>query len=68
MLHLDLTGAKKLDHITPIMAPLHFVPFHLRIKFKMYFDDVVFKALTGQALTYMTSLIHLHTIPLFLYI
>lgn len=36
MLHLDLTGAKKLDHIIPIMASLHFVPFHLRIKFKMY--------------------------------
>ncbi len=42
-----LTGAKKHDHITPILASLHWLPVSFRIQFKILL--IVFKALNGQA-------------------
>ncbi len=48
-----LTRAKKTDHITPILASLHWLPVHSRIQFKMLL--FVFKALNGQAPFYLTD-------------
>jgi len=30
-----ITGACKFDHITPILLDLHWLPVHLRIKYKI---------------------------------
>ncbi len=50
-----LTGAKKHDHITPILASLHWLPVSFRIQFKIVL--IVFKALNGQAPSYISDLI-----------
>uniref|UniRef100_A0A673GVL3 WD repeat-containing protein 26 n=1 Tax=Sinocyclocheilus rhinocerous TaxID=307959 RepID=A0A673GVL3_9TELE len=50
-----LTRAKKTDHITPILASLNWLPVHFRIQFKMLL--FVFKALNGQAPSYLTDLL-----------
>ncbi len=50
-----LTGAKKHDHITPILASLHWLPVSFRIQFKILL--IVFKAHNGQAPSYISDLI-----------
>ncbi len=50
-----LTGAKKYDHVTPILASLHWLPLHFRVQFKIVL--FVFKALNNQALSYLKSLL-----------
>ncbi len=50
-----LTGAKKHDHITPILASLHWLPVSFRIQFNILL--IVFKALNGQAPSYISDLI-----------
>ncbi len=50
-----LTGAKRHDHITPILASLHWLPVSFRIQFKILL--IVFKALNGQAPSYISDLI-----------
>ncbi len=50
-----LTGAKKYDHVTPILASLHWLPFHFRVQFKILL--FVFKALKNQAPSYLKDLL-----------
>ena len=50
-----LTGTKRSDHISPILATLHWLPLSFRIDFKILL--LVFKALNGQAPTYIRDLL-----------
>ncbi len=50
-----LTGAKKYDHVTPILASLHWLPVHFRVQFKILL--FVFKALKNQAPSYLKDLL-----------
>ncbi|XP_067221749.1 guanine nucleotide-binding protein G(o) subunit alpha-like [Chanodichthys erythropterus] len=54
-----LTGTKKREHITPILASLHWLPVRFRIGFKILL--FVFKALNGLAPQYITDLIQIYT-------
>ena len=54
-----LTRSKKSCHITPILASLHWLPVHYRIHFKVL--TFTFRAIHGQAPTYITELIHPYT-------
>ncbi|XP_055493235.1 uncharacterized protein LOC129698247 [Leucoraja erinacea] len=54
-----LTGTRKRDHITPILASLHWLPVQFRINFKILL--YVYKALNGLAPTYIKSLLTHHT-------
>ena len=56
-----LTGTNKFEHITPVLASLHWLPVHFRIQFKTLL--IVFEALNGQAPSYMTDLIHWRSAP-----
>ena len=51
-----LTGKKKRDHITPILASLHWLPVRFRIDFKMLLS--VFKAKHGLAPPYLCEFIN----------
>ncbi len=46
---------KKYDHITPILASLHWLPVHLKIQFKILL--FVFKALNNRAPSYLKVLL-----------
>ena len=48
-----LTGTKKREHITPVLASLHWLPVKYRIDFKILL--FVFKALNGLALAYISN-------------
>lgn len=50
-----LTRAKKTEHVTPILASLHWLPVHFRIQLKMLL--FVFKVLNGQAPSYLIDLL-----------
>ena len=50
-----LTRTKRCDHITPILAALHWLPVSFRIDFKILL--LVFKALNGQAPAYICDLL-----------
>ncbi len=50
-----LTGTRKREHITPILASLHWLPVRFRIDFKILI--LVFKSLNGLAPTYLSDLI-----------
>ncbi|KAL3056304.1 hypothetical protein OYC64_018905 [Pagothenia borchgrevinki] len=54
-----LTRHKKRDHITPILASLHWLPIRFRIDFKLLL--FVFKALNGLAPAYISELLHRYT-------
>ncbi len=51
-----LTGTRKYEHISPILASLHWLPVHFRITFKMIL--FVFKSLNGLAPPYISELLH----------
>ena len=51
-----LTGTRKYEHITPILASLHWLPIHFRVHFKIIL--FVFKSLNGLAPPYLTELLH----------
>ncbi|XP_034562467.1 uncharacterized protein LOC117829052, partial [Notolabrus celidotus] len=53
-----LIGARKREHITPILASLHWLPVHFRVHFKIIL--FVFKSLNGLAPPYLSELIHLY--------
>ena len=55
-----LTGTRRREHITPILASLHWLPIHFRIQFKVLL--FVFKALNGLAPAYITDLIQPHSV------
>ena len=50
-----LTGTKIRDHISPILASLHWLPVKSRIEFKILL--LTYKALHGQAPSYLKELI-----------
>ncbi|MDF4350591.1 reverse transcriptase family protein, partial [Vibrio parahaemolyticus] len=50
-----LTGTKKRDHISPVLASLHWLPVKSRIEFKILL--LTYKALNGQAPSYLRELI-----------
>ncbi|XP_078025739.1 uncharacterized protein LOC144463847 [Epinephelus lanceolatus] len=50
-----LTGTKKQDHISPVLASLHWLPVKSRIEFKILL--LTYKALNGQAPSYLRELI-----------
>ena len=50
-----LTGSRKFDHITPILASLHWLPISFRIEFKILL--ITYKAISGLAPSYITDLI-----------
>lgn len=54
-----LTGVRKYEHITPVLASLHWLPVRYRINFKILL--FVFKSLNGLAPSYISELILLHT-------
>lgn len=56
-----LTGTKKHAHISPVLASLHWLPVNFRIQFKILL--IVFKALNGQAPSYISELINLQSTP-----
>ncbi len=50
-----LTGTRKKDHISPILASLHWLPVKFRIDFKI--AVYVYKALAGLAPKYISDLL-----------
>ena len=50
-----VTGARKNDHITPILVQLHWLPVSYRIVFKHLF--FVYKSLNGLCPQYLTNLL-----------
>ena len=54
-----LTRTKKRDHITPVLASLHWLPIRFRIDFKILL--LVFKSLHGLAPLYLGELLQLRT-------
>jgi len=55
-----LTGTRRREHITPILASLHWLPVLFRIQFKVL--QFVFKALNGLAPTYITELVQPYSV------
>ncbi len=51
-----LTGIRKYEHISPILASLHWLPVHFRNQFKILL--FVFKSLNGLAPPYIYELLH----------
>uniref|UniRef100_A0A3Q3IT75 Reverse transcriptase domain-containing protein n=1 Tax=Monopterus albus TaxID=43700 RepID=A0A3Q3IT75_MONAL len=54
-----LTGTRKYEHISPVLASLHWLPVHFRVHYKILL--FVFKSLHGSAPSYLTDLLHWHT-------
>ena len=54
-----LTSTRKHEHITPILASLHWLPVHFRIHFKILL--FAFKALNGLAPPYLAELLRPYT-------
>ncbi|XP_064205653.1 uncharacterized protein LOC135262574, partial [Anguilla rostrata] len=54
-----LTGTRKHEHISPILASLHWLPIHFRIHFKIIL--FAFKSLSGLAPPYLSELLHPYT-------
>ncbi|XP_071350987.1 uncharacterized protein [Trachinotus anak] len=50
-----LTGTRKRDHISPMLASLHWLPVKSRIEFKILL--LTYKAINGQAPSYLGELI-----------
>ncbi|XP_071329025.1 uncharacterized protein [Trachinotus anak] len=50
-----LTGTRKRDHISPVLASLHWLPVKSRIEFKILL--LTYKAINGQAPSYLGELI-----------
>ena len=56
-----LTGTKKRESITPVLASLHWLPVKYRVEFKVLL--FVFKALHNLAPSYISDLLHLRSTP-----
>ncbi|XP_051980605.1 uncharacterized protein LOC127641781 [Xyrauchen texanus] len=56
-----LTGAKKREHISPVLASLHGLPVHYRIHFKIFL--FVYKDLNGVAPSYLSELLSYQQTP-----
>ena len=53
-----ITGTRRYEHITPVLAALHWLPVTLRIDFKILL--LTFKALNGLAPQYLADLLQPH--------
>uniref|UniRef100_A0A3P9BFF7 Reverse transcriptase domain-containing protein n=1 Tax=Maylandia zebra TaxID=106582 RepID=A0A3P9BFF7_9CICH len=53
-----LTGTRKREHITPVLASLHWLPVSFRVNFKILM--FVFKCLHSLAPPYLSELLHPH--------
>jgi len=51
-----VTGSRKFDHITPILAGLHWLPIAYRIEFKVAL--LTFKTITTNQPAYLSELLH----------
>ena len=51
-----VTGARKFDHISPLLVKLHWLPISYRVVFKLLL--LVFKALNGLGPRYLVELHH----------
>uniref|UniRef100_A0A669CLJ3 Reverse transcriptase domain-containing protein n=1 Tax=Oreochromis niloticus TaxID=8128 RepID=A0A669CLJ3_ORENI len=51
-----LTKSSKFSHVTPLLIQLHWLPVKFRIQFKVL--TLTFRALHGQAPTYISELLH----------
>ena len=56
-----LTGTRKRDHITPVLASLHWLPVRFRIDFKILL--FAFKSLNNLAPQYLSELIEVYIPP-----
>lgn len=56
-----LTGSHKGEHISPALAPLHWLPVSFRVHFKALL--LVFKEFHGQAPSYQSDLLIPYTAP-----
>lgn len=54
-----LIGTRKHEHITPILALLHWLPIRFRVHFKILL--FAFKSLNGLTPPYLSELIHVYT-------
>jgi len=54
-----MCGTRKYDHISPILASLHWLPIHFRIHFKILL--FAFKSLNGMTPPYLSELLHPYT-------
>ena len=50
-----LTGTRRHEHITPVLASLHWLPVAQRVQYKMLL--MVFKSLNGTAPSYLSELL-----------
>lgn len=53
-----VTSARRRDHITPVLADLHWLPINARIKYKI--AVLIYKTLTTQQPSYLYELLQLH--------
>ena len=51
----SVTGARKFDHISPLLVKLHWLPISYRVVFKLLL--LVFKALNGRGPRYLVELL-----------
>lgn len=56
-----LTGIRKKQYVTPILASLHWLPLQFRIDFKLLIFE--YKALHNLASPYLVHLLHIHKPP-----
>jgi len=54
-----LTGKRKRDQITPVLASLHWLPVSFRVQFKILL--IVFKCLTNTAPPYLSDMLYSYT-------
>ena len=54
-----ITYTKKTDHITPVLAGLHWLPIQQRNKYKLCL--IIFKILQGGAPAYLSDLVQIYT-------
>ena len=57
-----LTRTRRREHITPVLASLHWLPVRYRIDFKIIL--ITYKALHGQAPTYIKDMLTHHHLPI----
>lgn len=57
-----ITGTRKFDHITPVLARLHWLPVSSRITYKI--ATLTYKTLTTAQPGYLSSSIHRRTLPI----
>ena len=56
-----LSGAKKFDHVTPILKELHWLPVRFRVMYK--FLTLTYKAIEGSSPVYLAILIDVYVPP-----